>query len=262
MRQPRRTIGSREGNDGPAYSAALPETLAGIALFLDVDGTLLDIAPTPGSVVVPDGMSGLLRGLRRATYGAFALVSGRSIAFLDTILPAEGIPIAGLHGAESRDGVGNRLDVAGGNALDAAKARLADFAGNTPGVLFEDKGAAIAAHFRQAPAAEDAVSALMEAVASDVGPGFTLQRGKCVVELRPTGHDKGDALRRFMNTRPFAGRVPLAIGDDLTDEAMFQAANELGGRSVRVGRDARPTAARGGVASPADLRDWIERVVR
>lgn len=262
MQQPLRALDSRGRANVPAHGAALPETISGMALFLDIDGTLLDIAASPEAVVVPDGLTDLLRGLRRATGGALALVTGRSITFLDTILPTEGIAIAGLHGAERRDGAGNRSDVASGGALDAAKARLAAFASETPGVLFEDKGAAIAAHFRKAPAEEAAVNALMEAVAASVGPGYALQRGKCVVELRPAGHDKGDALRRFMSTPPFAGRLPLAVGDDLTDEAMFKAANELGGRSVRVGTDRRATAARHHIASPSALRDWIGTVVR
>ncbi|MDP3899237.1 MAG: trehalose-phosphatase, partial [Mesorhizobium sp.] len=114
-----------------------------------------------------------------------------------------------------------------------------------------------AAHFRQAPTAEPAVNAVMEAIARAIGGGFELQRGKCVVELRPAGHDKGDALRSFMARAPFLGRLPLAIGDDLTDEKMFEAANELGGSSVRIGVDRRATAARGSIASPSDLRAWL-----
>lgn len=251
---------SDSGGDPPT-SYALPRTVDGLALFLDIDGTLIDIAPTPDAVVVPDRLPDLLRGLVKATDGALALVTGRSLAFLDTILATDGICVAGLHGAERRDAAGKSVRASDHALLDRAKMRLAAFAAATPGLIYEDKGGAIALHFRQAPDAEQAVILMMERIAGAVGAGFVLQHGKCVVELRPAGHDKGDVLRGLMAAAPFAGRKPLAIGDDLTDEAMFAAANELGGYSMRVGLDGRATAARGSVASPAVLRAWMETVL-
>ncbi|MDP3896782.1 MAG: trehalose-phosphatase, partial [Mesorhizobium sp.] len=124
------------------FPDALPSSLHGSALFLDVDGTLLDIAPTPDAIVVPDALAYLLHGLSRATGGALALVTGRSIGYLDTILRTEGICVAGLHGAERRDADGSHDGPSTDPQLDMAKARLAAFAAAHPGVLFEDKGAA------------------------------------------------------------------------------------------------------------------------
>lgn len=236
---------------------SLPERLDGLCLFLDLDGTLLDLAEAPDAVIVPEELQAGLTGLAKRLDGALALVTGRPLAFVDRLFPGNRFFLAGLHGAEIRaaDSAPVSSEVVDFR-LEAAKKRLRQVTAKWPGVLVEDKGRAVAVHYRQAPAMELPMRALMEEIAPTV-PGWVLQPGKFVVELRPRGHDKGDALRVFMERNPFAGRLPLAIGDDVTDEAMFAVANAMGGTSMRVGRASTPTMACGRIETPDELRRWI-----
>ncbi|MCU0977346.1 MAG: trehalose-phosphatase [Steroidobacteraceae bacterium] len=225
------------------------------ALFLDVDGTLLDIAEAPDRVSVPARVVDLLARLA-ARGGALALVSGRSIRDLDGLLAPLRLPCAGLHGAERRDAGGrmHRLRVNG--ALDGARAALSDFCRDHPGTLLEDKGAALALHYRLAPQAEAAARRTVAALVSRLAPDFQLQQGKCVLELKPAGASKARAIGDFMAEPPFAGRIPVFVGDDATDEDGFRAVNAHGGLSVRVG-PASDTAARASLDGVADVLDWL-----
>lgn len=240
----------------------LPASVEGWAVFLDLDGTLLDIAETPGAVVVSDRLRADLSALSRRTAGAVALITGRSVAFVDEVFPGHAFHVAGLHGAEWRDAEGRRFDCAHKADLAAALRMLAEKSADWPGVVVEDKGSAFAAHFRLVPQLEDPVRRFMESLALGLGERWMLQNGKSVVEIRPAGSDKGGAVERFMRERPFLGRRPLAVGDDLTDEAMFAVVNRLAGLSVRVGPASRPSAARAVVETPAAVREWIARVAR
>ncbi len=228
------------------------------ALFLDIDGTLIDLATTPDGIVVPVDLPANLDAVSKKLGGALALVTGRALPYADRLFEPYQFPIAGLHGAERRmtDGTVDRVTVS--PEFEILKARLfADTAG-WDGVLIEDKGAAIGAHYRQAPERQADLEALMECAAADAGRDFTLQRGKMVIEIRPARASKGEALRSFFSEPPFAGRLPVAIGDDLTDEAMFRTANALGGRSIRIGDatlpDGSPTEATTLLSSAAELR--------
>jgi len=243
-------------------AGALPVSVDGWAVFLDIDGTLLDIAVTPGAVHVPDRLPADLAALSRKVDGALALVTGRSLDFVDTAFAGHAFPVAGLHGAEWRDAAGRRSSGGNVSGLGAAKRLLEEKAVDWPGVLVEDKGAAFAAHYRLVPQLETTVRGFMEDLARGLGERWHLQTGKCVVEIRPADGDKGTAVERFLGAPPFSGRRPLAVGDDITDEAMFAAVNRLGGLSVRVGRVMRPSAALATVESPAAVRDWIARLVR
>lgn len=240
--------------------SGLPDKVDGLAAFLDIDGTLLDIAERPDGIVVPPGLPEALRRLSVKLGGAVALVTGRSIATVDRLFPGVSVAVNGLHGAEWRDAAGRVFSPDATGAFLAAKDRLRDQAAQWPGVIFEDKGAAFAAHYRLAPASEAQVRRLMRALSERVGAGWKLQEGKAVVELRPSGRDKGDALMQTMRHEAFANRLPLAIGDDVTDEAMFAAANRLGGLSVLVGGDLGQSVAQARVETPADVRAWIELV--
>lgn len=226
------------------------------ALFLDVDGTLVDIAPTPDAVRVPDGLPVVLDRLHRLCGGALALVSGRAIADLDRLFAPLRLPAAGIHGAEVRfaDAVEDRaVDFPDPVALRAELGRLA---GAHPGVEIEDKGPAIAIHYRAAPAAQAAVQAAAEALARRWG--LHLQAGKCVVEIKASPRTKGDALREMMARAPFAGRRPVMIGDDVTDEDGFHAALALDGTAIRVGDSGgRRTAATALLPDPASLCGWL-----
>lgn len=241
-------------------SCPLPEDVSGFALFLDIDGTLLDIAQTPEAIVVPPDLPGALKRLAHRLDGALALVTGRSIRTVDELFRFNATAVCGLHGAEWRAADGRIRLAETTAAFEQARVRLRRQAAQLPGVVFEDKGAAIATHYRLAPEREAQLRALMAGIAGDVGDGWVLQEGKQVIELRPRGHDKGDALVAFMSDPPFLGRRPLAIGDDVTDEAMFSAANGMDGLSVRVGVDGKESHAQARVPAPSDVRAWLARV--
>lgn len=249
-----------KGPDSNPARDGLPAAVDGMALFLDIDGTLVDIAPEPDAVVVAPGLTASLARLALRLDGAVSLITGRPLDVVDRLFSSLRLPVSGLHGAEWRDAAGAVTRPEPTERFLHAKERLRRGLAGWRGVVFEDKGIAFAAHWRLAPHREKEVEELMEEIAIDAGEGWTLQAGKCVLELRPRGRDKGDALRAFMADPPFAGRRPLAIGDDVTDEAMFEAANTFDGLSVRVGDPGRPTVARGHVASPKALRAWLARV--
>lgn len=232
--------------------------LAAIALFLDVDGTLLDIAASPQSVSVPDELLQRLRALFAASGGAVALVSGRALADLDRLFAPLRLPSAGLHGFERRDaaGVVSRRPLPSAAALEAARAAMLHLATRHPGLFVEDKQFALALHYRGAPHLEETAVEVMRGIAASVADQLELQRGKMVVELRPKGATKADAVSAFLEEAPFAGRIPIFFGDDLTDESAFGLVNERGGLSVLVGPD-RPSAARARIADVAAVRSWL-----
>ncbi|MBB2971924.1 trehalose-phosphatase [Mesorhizobium sp. RMAD-H1] len=251
----------------PAYPRGLPDgsrsSLAGWAIFLDIDGTLLDIAETPEAVRIPEGLTPDLVRLSRKLDGALALVTGRSIAFVDEIFRGARFPVAGLHGAERRDAMGRISHVELTPDFLRAKDELKERALAWPDILVEDKHAAIAVHYRQAPQHERDMQELMREIAAIAGPKWTLQQGKMVTELRPAAHDKGHALAAFMADPPFSARRPLAFGDDVTDEAMFRAANAADGLSVRIGGPSDGTSAAGlFMESPATLRSWLSEIAQ
>jgi len=240
-------------------SAALPDRLDGSALFLDFDGTLVDIAMEPGAVVVPDNLAAMLARAAAAAHGALAVLSGRPIASLDKFLAPTRLAVAGVHGAEMRFADGERFLATGGYAIDRAREAFAHFAAHHPGVWVEDKSLAISLHYRGAPEYADVALRLAEDVASEAAGALAVQRGKMVVELRPADADKGRALSAFMQRPPFAGRRPIAVGDDLTDEDMFAAAKALGGFGVHVGPESATTVASARIDDPASLRGWLQR---
>jgi trehalose 6-phosphate phosphatase len=236
----------------------LPGRGAHWAFFLDVDGTLADIAPTPGAVEIADHARDTLSRLVAACDGAVALISGRTIADVDRLFAPLHLPVAGLHGLERRDANGHQSrTVHDAPALGAARAAFENFAADHPGTLIEDKDIALALHFRQAPAAEADAEALAAVLIAASNGALVLQRGKMMVELRPGGGDKGTAVRAFMTEPPFAGRLPVFVGDDVTDEAGFAIINEMNGTSIRVG-DGTPTCARYDGASVAAVHGWLD----
>ncbi len=230
------------------------------ALFLDIDGTLIDLAPTPDAIIVPQDLPPQLQAISELLGGALALVTGRALAYADALFQPHSFPIAGLHGSERRLADGTIDRVSATEAFEEVKAALKAAAGRWPGVLVEDKGAAIAAHYRQAPERKDEVEEAMEFYLLQAGPEFTLQRGKMVFEIRPARADKGGALERYLSEPPFKGRTPIAIGDDVTDEAMFDVANRMNGRSIRIAETAGDTAALTIIRSAALLREALSRI--
>jgi trehalose 6-phosphate phosphatase len=230
---------------------ALPDDAA---LFLDFDGTLVELAETPGAIHVPPALGPLLERLRRRLRGRLAIVSGRSLADLERHLPATGIAFSGSHGLELRLADGTALPLSAPIGLDDVRGRVEAFAAGTPGLIVEGKPAGIALHYRLAPGEGARADAFMAALAKE--KGFDLQRGAMVAELRPAGATKGDALKAFMTEPEFAGARPWFVGDDLTDEHGFAAAAALGGAGVLAG-PMRETAARFRLASVGAVRDWL-----
>lgn len=235
--------------------------LTAIALFLDVDGTLLELAATPQAVSVSDDLREGLRALSLASGGAVALVSGRAITDLDKLFAPLTLPSAGLHGFEHRSASGAccRRPLPAAAALEDARAAMLRLARPHPGLMVEDKQFALALHYRNAPQLEEAVMMAMEEVAARLAGELELQRGKMVVELRPAGASKARAVAAFLAEPPFAGRLPIFIGDDLTDEPAFELVNRLGGASVVVNAT-RPSAARTRFADVTAVRAWLTQL--
>ena len=238
-------------------AALLPKWRDDWALFLDIDGTLLEIAPIPAAVRVPKRAVRVLASLHPRLNGAIALVTGRRIADLDALFAPLRLPAAGVHGAERRDAAGHVTASDRGTRLAPARRVLAAWQAAHTGTVLEDKGAALALHYRAAPEWEaEARRAAVDALAA-VGPDFHLQEGKMVLELKAQSAGKGAAIEAFMGEPPFRGRRAVFIGDDLTDEDGFDAVNRLGGHSIAVGVD-RPTRARWRLRDEQEVLDWLE----
>ncbi|WDS34620.1 trehalose-phosphatase [Pseudoxanthomonas sp.] len=212
----------------------LPPALAAqCALFLDVDGTLLEFQDDPGAVALPEGGLETVTRLSHKLGGALALVSGRPLAELDRVFAPHALPAAGMHGQQLRGAPETTRVVPA--ALAELRREATVLAHRYPGVRVEDKGGALALHWRAAPQA----AAALQALASHFLPaleGYRMQAGDQVLELVPADVDKGRAVRRLLEQAPFTGRTPVFVGDDLTDEYGFETANTLGGWSVLVGR--------------------------
>ena len=249
----------------PAKTSAAPPPLHALAadgrrwaLFLDFDGTLVNLAPSPEKIKVPPELPRLLQELAAGFNGALAVFTGRELTNLDRHLGIR-LPAAGQHGVQRRLKADAQPRETTAPSLAAARDGLRELAESRPGLLVEDKGSTLAVHYRAAPGAGEQVHALFEEIVKESGNALEIQEGKYVYELRPAGVDKGTALEVFMNTPTFAGRLPLMVGDDVTDEAAFAAALRAGGTAVKVGEG--PTCAPWRLASPHDVRDWLHGMV-
>ncbi|WP_295413618.1 trehalose-phosphatase [uncultured Thiodictyon sp.] len=230
------------------------------ALFLDIDGTLLDLAPEPQAVRIPPDLRSQLEVLAQGLGGALALVSGRPLSDIDRFFPG-GFDAAGTHGVQWRlGGIATDPGPAVADALTGIAEWLRAGTQGLSGVLLERKPHAVALHYRLAPQREAQIQSLAARAAQTLGPDFRLQAGKLVVEILPVAAGKGAAIERFMGRPPYAGRTPVFVGDDRTDEDGFAVVNRLGGRSVRVGEGGE-TQARWRLASPDAVRDWLAGLV-
>ncbi len=226
------------------------------ALFLDVDGSLLDIAATPHGVAVPAELRGILIDLTNALDGAVALVSGRAMREVDRLLAPLRLPVAGQHGAEIRLPEGGERAMPACPALDPLRRRLNEAAVEHPGLIIEDKGASITAHYRLAPDRADLLRAVLERELRAIDADYHLLESKMAFDVKPRRFDKGTAVVEFMGRWPFSGRIPVFIGDDATDRDGFAAVLALGGIAIQIG----PRPAGAGVhyiASPRVLRAWL-----
>lgn len=236
-----------------------PQAQTDWAYFLDVDGTLIAFADSPDAIHVDDVLLGLITRLYRACGGALALVSGRALADLDRRLDGMRIPMAGQHGLELRDAQGQvrtHTDTPSA-ALNELKHRLSTLVASHQGLLLEDKGLALAVHYRQAPHLASYIHRQMNLWLADSGLPLQLQKGRYVLELKPAIQDKGTAIATFMQRVPFLGRLPVFIGDDVTDEHGFEMVNRLGGHSIKVGKG--QTCARWRLPDVAAVRVWLAK---
>lgn len=236
----------------------LPARDARWALFLDLDGTLIELAETPDAVRVPPGLPERLQALAGGLGRALAIVSGRGLETIDALLAPLRLPAAGLHGIERRDGAGKVHCLAPDQrGLDAARQVLQRFVAAHPAALFEDKRASVALHFRRDPTLEHAAREAAEDALREAGEGFHIQTGHKVFEIKSTRADKGAALDAFLDEPPFEGRTPVYIGDDDTDEHGFRVVRDRGGFGIRVGDGGTATAARHRMRDPAAVHAWL-----
>ena len=247
--------------DAVPVPGALVPHLNECALLLDIDGTLLDFAPTPHEVWVPPGLAKTLNRLLERTSGALALVSGRSLNDIDLIFAPAEFPAVGGHGAEMRLSGEGEAVAAHAPPLDKdLKKRLAAIAQLSPGILLEDKGYSLALHYRLAPHAEKAIYEAVSLIRADL-PNAPIEvlPGKLVCEIKHSGFTKATGVRELMTHRPFRGRRPVFIGDDVTDETVFAIMPDLGGQGFSVGRRAHGVA--GHFDEPRDVREWLAHLL-
>jgi trehalose 6-phosphate phosphatase len=248
---------SNAGSAPPGFARGWDEC----AILLDIDGTLLDLAPTPREVWVPPGLAKTLNGLLEKTSGALALVSGRSLNDIDLIFAPEQFPAVGGHGAEMRISTDSEAVATHAPPMDKElKRRLAAIAKLSPGILLEDKGYSLALHYRLAPHAEKAIYAAVSLIRADL-PNAPIEvlPGKCVCEIKHSGFNKATGVLELMAHEPFRGRHPIFIGDDVTDETVFAIMPDLGGLAFSVGR--RATGVADHFDEPRDVREWLARLL-
>ena len=227
-------------------------------LFLDVDGTLIELTDSPFDTRADAELKALLGEVAERLGGAVALVSGRSIDYLDALFAPLRLPAAGLHGVERRKASG---DMHGASFVDT-QLDLARIAFNAlvkacPGTLLEDKGRTVAVHYRMAPQFESRVRDTVVAVASQLSSSYHIQEGNMMFEIKPRGFTKDSAIKAFMQEPPFSGRKPVFVGDDLTDQDAFHAVEDLGGISIAVGDRVHAPYR---VKDPAAVRAWLRGI--
>lgn len=226
------------------------------ALFLDIDGTMIDIAPTPESVVVPESLKLSLSRLQELSGGALALSSGRTIPSIDELFAPLKLVAAGCHGAEIRLDPKGKFEQLATPMTAVEKAGLAKIAKIDPRLRAEDKIYTFAIHYRSAPELQDELSGMVTQWVTNVGRDLEIIFGKMVIEIKPPGFNKGTGLRHMMQHAPFAGRRPIFLGDDTTDEDALAVLPEFGGLGISVGLRRLPGAARF-VDLPRDVRRWL-----
>jgi trehalose 6-phosphate phosphatase len=234
----------------------MPDLNDDYALFLDFDGTLVDIVERPDAVAVDPALPDVLTRLQERLGGALAIISGRPVEFLDGRFVPHVFDMAGLHGLEHR--IAGQLSMCDPDehpALREMVERLSRIVADKEGILIEDKGCSVAIHWRLAPHEKEFALATAHAAVEALGADYRVQHGKAVAEILPSAAGKGKVIERFLHETPYKGRRPIFVGDDLTDENGFKTVNAHGGLSVRIG--AGETIAKVRLGTPADLRHCL-----
>jgi trehalose 6-phosphate phosphatase len=243
---------------------ALAQDCARWALFIDIDGTLLDIAPTPDAVHVPPHLVELLERLVRGLDGSVALLTGRRVADADRLLAPLRLVASGVHGTELRAERGGSIRMLAPKVTPEFVQTISQVTALSPGILVEQKGAGVAVHYRNAPEVRELVVAELKRIVAGARYDVALRRGRKVIEAVPSAFSKATALTWLAGRPPFKGRVPIMIGDDAGDESAFAAAEKLGGIGLSVAGEhfSRAAADFDGVASVhawlADLASRLE----
>lgn len=227
------------------------------AIFLDFDGTIVEIEEHPEAVRMEASTVELLGALRERLNGALAIISGREIAVVDRFLNPLRLPVAGVHGLQRRDAYGE-LHTRAAFDLNPTIIMLEKRFADARGVVIERKRGAIAVHYRLRPELESECSETVERIVEN-NPKLRLLRGKMVCEIAQNGSDKGGAISAFLSEPPFKGRIPLFAGDDITDEDGFLVVNARGGVSIKIGD--QKSAAKYAAASVRDLKDWLSAFI-
>jgi trehalose 6-phosphate phosphatase len=235
-----------------------PPARPGLALFLDVDGTLMDLAPAPDEARLrPDTVPLLARAVESLD-GALALVSGRSIDQIDRLVWPLRLPVAGVHGLERRTAQGDRIAHATSSSLDPVRRSLREFAESVPGLLLEDKFLGIAIHYRRVPYMAMDVLAAVTAASRQLNDSVSMQTGDMVVEIKAGRRNKASAVAEFMQEKPFSGRTPAFVGDDVTDQDALQWVTGKGGFAVAVGERVTGNYRLDGCS---EVSSWIEELI-
>ncbi len=228
-------------------------------IFLDLDGTLVEIEDRPDDVRIDPATLRFIERLRDKVGRALALLSGRDIHVIDRLLYPLVLPVAGVHGLQRRDASGRlHSPIIDQSVVDAIATKIEAAFVSEPGVIIERKTGAVAIHFRLRPDFEKRCLALARKIICD-RPGLDMIKGKMVCEIRVHGNDKGAVIATFLEERPFKGRRPIFAGDDATDEPGFVTANARDGVSIKIGEN--PTAAKFRVATILELRNWLDELM-
>lgn len=230
--------------------------LARDALILDIDGTLIDIAPTPEQVIVPDDLRASLAALSPKLGGALAFCSGRTLVAVDALFAPLKLAAIGTHGAEIRYSPDAPVAITAPPISDAVKQAFADVPTRLPGVRVEDKGYTLAFHYRLAPQQETPLFALLDERLPQFASAELVElRGKAIVELKNKGFNKGTGVEALMARAPFEGRRPVYMGDDRTDDDVFAVLSRYDGLGISVGALRKGASVE--IESPADVRAWL-----
>jgi trehalose 6-phosphate phosphatase len=239
-----------------AFEAPSLRDLNNVALFLDLDGTVLDIAPAPTEVIAPAELTLALRRLQARLGGAIAILTGRKIADIDRLLSPLRLSAAGVHGSEFRSEPEGAIEIGGSEVPAPLVEAVERFVSSVPGLALEHKGISVAVHYRAVPEMQAEVESELRRLLQHHRNRLELSHGRRVFELVPEGASKGTALARLMQTPQFRARRPIAIGDDAADEAALAAAVELGGVGLKVaGEHFRSGGAH--FKSPSEVRRWL-----
>jgi len=236
----------------------IPSPALDWCLFLDVDGTLIDLTDSPLETFADAELKTVLTQVAERLGGAVALVSGRSLQYLDGLFAPLRLPAAGLHGVERRKSSGA---IHGASFVDAqlngARIALAALSDAHPGTSVEDKGRTLAVHYRMAPQFESSIRESLTKIAKPLGTNYHIQDGNMVFEIKPRGFTKGSAISAFLKEPPFSGRTPVFVGDDLTDQDGFRVVESRGGISIAVGERVRAQRC---LENPRAVRSWLQDI--